>query len=216
MHSPGPRWDPKQSSLHQVLISIQGLILGVKHPYYLEPGHGGWEDTIKNDKFQVSTHTFNGHSVHHEAGLPQNVILSEDEMRVGTVKFAMIQPLGWALDNKHPLDLPKNSLESFREIIQAHFCENRTSVLAEVRDWSSDLATGRNRKEALQCRRPGQGGKKTLKIDELKDSLPKLEELLSKVTMPQHDEKTGELIRSSGMEMSPTKRRKMQDDASNN
>ena len=36
----GPKWNPKHSSLYQLLISIQGLILGVEHPYYLEPGHG--------------------------------------------------------------------------------------------------------------------------------------------------------------------------------
>ncbi len=36
----GPKWDPKQSSLYQVLVSIQSLILGVEHPYYLEPSYG--------------------------------------------------------------------------------------------------------------------------------------------------------------------------------
>ena len=38
----GPKWNPLHSSLLQVLVSIQGLILGVEHPYFLEPGHGGW------------------------------------------------------------------------------------------------------------------------------------------------------------------------------
>jgi hypothetical protein len=28
-----------------VLLSIQGLILGVPHPYFNEPGFGGWEGT---------------------------------------------------------------------------------------------------------------------------------------------------------------------------
>jgi len=32
----GPRWDPKNSSILQVLVSIQGLVL-VKEPYYSEP-----------------------------------------------------------------------------------------------------------------------------------------------------------------------------------
>ena len=37
----GPKWDPTTSSILQILVSIQGLILGVEHPYYLEPGYGG-------------------------------------------------------------------------------------------------------------------------------------------------------------------------------
>ena len=36
----GPGWDPSKSSLYQVLISIQGLLLGCEHPWFLEPGHG--------------------------------------------------------------------------------------------------------------------------------------------------------------------------------
>ncbi|KAL7545527.1 hypothetical protein ACHAWF_008889 [Thalassiosira exigua] len=39
----GPKWDPGQSSILQILVSIQGLIMGVEHPYYMEPGYGGWE-----------------------------------------------------------------------------------------------------------------------------------------------------------------------------
>eukprot|EP00660_Eupelagonema_oceanica_P010793 gene10793-2226_t len=35
----GPGWDPKQSTLLQVLLSIQSMIL-VKDPFYNEPG---WE-----------------------------------------------------------------------------------------------------------------------------------------------------------------------------
>ena len=38
----GPRWTPG-GSLHQVLVSIQGMILGVSHPIYNEPGLGGFE-----------------------------------------------------------------------------------------------------------------------------------------------------------------------------
>jgi hypothetical protein len=44
----GPKWNPLHSSLLQVLMSIQGLILGFEHPYYLEPGHGGWEGDVKS------------------------------------------------------------------------------------------------------------------------------------------------------------------------
>jgi len=34
----GPAWDPQRSTLLQVLVSLQGLVL-VEEPYYNEPGH---------------------------------------------------------------------------------------------------------------------------------------------------------------------------------
>jgi hypothetical protein len=33
------KWDPKQSNLLQVVLSIQGLVLGTPDPYYLEAGY---------------------------------------------------------------------------------------------------------------------------------------------------------------------------------
>jgi len=33
------RWKPNHSSVLQVVVSIQGLVLGVKEPYYLEAGY---------------------------------------------------------------------------------------------------------------------------------------------------------------------------------
>lgn len=32
-------WNPKKSNILQLIISIQGLILGVREPYYLEAGY---------------------------------------------------------------------------------------------------------------------------------------------------------------------------------
>jgi len=33
----GPGWDPTKSNIYQLLSSIQLMILGAKHPYYMEP-----------------------------------------------------------------------------------------------------------------------------------------------------------------------------------
>jgi ubiquitin-conjugating enzyme E2 O len=41
----GPGWIPKESTLLQVLISIQSLILGTSNPYFNEPGWEGSEGT---------------------------------------------------------------------------------------------------------------------------------------------------------------------------
>jgi len=40
----GPGWDPKRSSILQVILSIQNLIM-VEHPHAMEPGFGGWGET---------------------------------------------------------------------------------------------------------------------------------------------------------------------------
>ncbi|KAL7542465.1 hypothetical protein ACHAXR_011803 [Thalassiosira sp. AJA248-18] len=195
----GPKWNPKHSSLYQVLISIQGLILGVEHPYYLEPGHGGWEGKVKEGDFQLTGRTLSGHEVKQEVGVPLQVILYEDVLRVGTVRYAMSQPLRWSMTEGGRGDSTtsmmsgniKNGMEAFGDIIQAHFYENKTAILAEVRNWMSDSALGRSRSKALSSSISRRGvagggvGGGALQIDALKDLLPKLEELLSKAVMPQ-------------------------------
>jgi ubiquitin-protein ligase len=45
----GPGWDPSSSNVYQVLSSILWMILAAPHPYYLEPGFGGWEGTAPTD-----------------------------------------------------------------------------------------------------------------------------------------------------------------------
>lgn len=41
----GPGWNPQTSNVYQVLSTILWMILGAAHPYYMEPGYGGWEGT---------------------------------------------------------------------------------------------------------------------------------------------------------------------------
>lgn len=187
----GPKWDPKHSSLYQLLISIQGLLLGVEHPYYLEPGHGGWEGKVKEGDFRYEGRTLAGKRVNYEVGVPNRVVLYEDVLRVGTVKCAMIQPLRAALNTSSGAGISEDAGATFGDIIQAHFCENKTAILAEVRGWMDDLALGRKRDMETT---PGRGndkqakkGKGTLQIDALKVFLPKLEELLGRASIPHID-----------------------------
>jgi len=180
----GPQWNPKHSSLHQLLLSIQGLILGVEHPYYLEPGHGGWEGRVKEGDFQVSETAQGEKAAQKKKRVPLRVILYEDALRVGSVKFSMIQMLEWSLESTKNSN---NTLEAFGLIIQAHFHENSHCVRAEVESWISEQALERKYKEALQ---KDTKGTDTLVIDELHGLLPKLEGLLSKVTMTQYIDST--------------------------
>ena len=181
-----------------------------EHPYYLEPGHGGWEGTVKEGDFQHTGHTLSGASVTQEIGVPIEVILYEDVLRVGTVKHAIVHPIKLSLEKSTLMTSSNDGLEAFSDIILAHFYENRTSVLEEVRSWSDDDALGRNRSQAHafgQRRNKalghglsgggGGGGKGTvLQIDELKPLLPKLEKLLAKISMPQSSSSTSSVDES--------------------
>ena len=89
----GPKWKPNVSTLNQVLISIQGLVLGAEHPYYLEPGHGGWEGRVKEGSFQRTGHTLRGGAVQEDL-IPMHVAVYENRVRVATLRFAMLDMLG--------------------------------------------------------------------------------------------------------------------------
>uniref|UniRef100_A0A7S3KY03 UBC core domain-containing protein n=1 Tax=Amphora coffeiformis TaxID=265554 RepID=A0A7S3KY03_9STRA len=106
----GPKWNPLHSTILQVLVSIQGLILGVEHPYYLEPGFGGWEESIVN---------------HKGAHVPPHVKSSDAKIREGTVKYAMLETC----------KATPRYLHAFQDVITAHFTHHKESILKEVRGW---------------------------------------------------------------------------------
>jgi ubiquitin-protein ligase len=115
----GPKWN-QNSTLLQVLVSIQGLILGVEHPYYLEPGHGGWEGQIKN-----------GHGGNH----PPHVKRHEDRIRVGTLKFALLDTLKGG----------SRFLKPFRDVIDAHFYHHRDAIIQVTHDWKTSMGSVQTR-----------------------------------------------------------------------
>jgi len=67
------RWNPKESSLAQVLISIQAQILDTAEPYYTEGGgHGGMEHTTAGKKGSARYN---------------------NTLRLSTLRHAIIEPL---------------------------------------------------------------------------------------------------------------------------
>lgn len=136
----GPKWDPKNSSLYQVLVSIQSLMLGVEHPYFLEPGHGGWEAKIKEGDFASVGHTLQGDEIREEIKLGPEVWLYEDTIRLGSIRFAMIEPLLLAakVGNSRLKPSIKN-LEPFEDVIKAHFFHNGNATLAAVVEWLNTI-----------------------------------------------------------------------------
>ena len=90
---PGPKWSPSHSNLYQVLVSIQGLILGAEQPWFLEPGHGGWEGDVKEGEYVKEGHTLTGEVVRAEVGVPPHIQQYNNVLKTGTVKFAMLETL---------------------------------------------------------------------------------------------------------------------------
>lgn len=133
----GPKWNPKISTLHQVLVSIQSLVLGVEHPYYLEPGHGGWEDTVKEGDFASVGKTLAGETVKEDLTLPPRVWEYEDKIRVATCKFAMLEPLEMIEGGGKKVKPALVHLSAFAEVIAAHFFCNQAEVLDVVKGWAN-------------------------------------------------------------------------------
>merc|ERR1712146_735897 len=46
----GPGWQAGKSNVYTALSAILFGILGAEHPYYMEPGYGGWEGTAPTTK----------------------------------------------------------------------------------------------------------------------------------------------------------------------
>jgi len=71
----GPGWEAGTSNVYQVLSTILWCILGAEHPYYMEPGFGGWEGTAPTE----------GHT--------EEVIEYDEEVYFGTAKWAILEML---------------------------------------------------------------------------------------------------------------------------
>ena len=122
----GPKWNPLHSTILQVLVSIQGLIFGVEHPYYLEPGFGGWEEPS-------STTNKKGVPV------PPHVKSSNAKIREGTVKYAMLETCR----------VTPRYLRPFSDVISAHFAHHKEAIVREVRDWGKSDRSKRSLQQAI-------------------------------------------------------------------
>ena len=121
----------------QILVSIQGLILGVEHPFYMEPGYGGWEAShngaaakMKHGGGGAATTGPGGTSGsgggkgvgQNQSRVPTNVRRYEDTIRAGTMKYAIAEYCR-DLNASSATTTPTrpNYLSAFEDIIRAHF-----------------------------------------------------------------------------------------------
>ena len=104
----GPSWDPKSSTLLQVLISIQALIL-VPDPYFNEPGYEN--------------------SMGSAAGKKQSEAYNKNIQRM-TVQHAILGQLKACLGTA-----ATDSTIVFRNVMMTHFAIKKRAIVEQLTDW---------------------------------------------------------------------------------
>lgn len=110
----GPGWDPTSSNVYQVLSSILWMILGAKHPYYMEPGYGGWEGDAPDYDTDPAKDEVRGY---------------EEDIRYHTAELCILAPLN-------------APTPGFERVVTSHLLNKRRIILTCLRRWaSSDSAS---------------------------------------------------------------------------
>jgi ubiquitin-protein ligase len=119
----GPGWIRGKSNLLQVLLSIQGLILGTDEPFYNEPGYENYKG---RPKYQRESNSYN------------------KEIRRQTLRWAILHPLSQIVVQEENADARKQFLEKLKAQQRQQQEENSRMVAPgdeeEGDDSSSDLA----------------------------------------------------------------------------
>ena len=110
----GPGWDPNRSSLYQVLSTIQLMILGAEHPYFMEPGHGGWEGTAP-----LLDHCPDR----------KRVIQYDEEVKFHNAALCILAPL-------------KSPPKYFEKLVLSHFKSKRRIIAAALEGWRMKGTSG--------------------------------------------------------------------------
>jgi baculoviral IAP repeat-containing protein 6 len=100
------QWNPRKSTLLQLLVSLQSLVL-VPRPYFNEPGTGTPGISLEYS-----------HLVDSSASLQYNKMVRRETLRVAMIKM---------LNNRSHI---------FHNVIQAHFKHKKTELLQQIKEWS--------------------------------------------------------------------------------
>lgn len=107
----GPGWESGSSNVYQVLSTILYMILGAKHPYYMEPDYGGWEGTAPTEPLALQQDPDR-----------EQVLEYDREVQLFTAKLCVLAPL---------LTPPTG----FEGLTHTHLFEKRKLILATLRRW---------------------------------------------------------------------------------
>eukprot|EP00536_Pseudo-nitzschia_multiseries_P019498 jgi/Psemu1/61034/gm1.61034_g len=140
----GPSWTPNESTLLQVLVSLQSLILGVTNPFFNEPGYESNEGTIFGD---LQSKAYNKNIRRHTLGvaiLPflQNQLDENASVNSGG-KTCTVGP-----DSKSTPASPKEKRKiskgssnqqcyfaEFKEVVEEHFRLKKQVIRKQLNQW---------------------------------------------------------------------------------
>ena len=109
----------------------------MKHPYFLEPGYGGWEE--------------NGNNLQNIKVSPK-IKSYENKIRLGTIQFAATTYIGdlnkWTSSGTMPPSL--KYLSAFTDILRAHFWHRKDYILANMKKLVANVASENNIQKALE------------------------------------------------------------------
>ncbi|CAB9512022.1 (E3-independent) E2 ubiquitin-conjugating enzyme UBE2O [Seminavis robusta] len=137
----GPGWQKGESTLLQVLVSLQSLILGTSEPYFNEPGFQSSQGTARgkteSDKYnkKIRRYTFE------VAILPflKNQLQSANKHNTTTTAKRKDPPGTGATNNKDAIYFPE-----FAEVIEQHFRLKKQAIQKQLWGWLQEDATLQN------------------------------------------------------------------------
>mmetsp|Transcript_19286 Transcript_19286/g.53797 ORF Transcript_19286/g.53797 Transcript_19286/m.53797 type:complete len:720 (+) Transcript_19286:180-2339(+) len=146
----GPSWTPKESTLLQVLVSLQSLILGVANPYFNEPGFERTEGSPYGD---VQSKAYNNKIRRHTLRVAILPFLQNQLGRNGTANSGSndcIVGLGCkdSLASRNQKRKNSNDASSrcfyfpeFKEVIEEHFRLKNQVIRKQLKQWLREDST---------------------------------------------------------------------------
>jgi len=126
----GPSWDPKESSLLQVVVSIQAMILGESNPYGNEPGYASQLNTASGKAASDLYNRSQRYNTVKYSMLPavQAVVAKQQKSSSGSARGKL---------GAGALGAPKG----FDEALQWHFKLKSTEIKRQLHQWKQENAS---------------------------------------------------------------------------
>jgi baculoviral IAP repeat-containing protein 6 len=123
----GPSWDPKESSLLQVVVSIQAMILGESNPYVNEPGYESQLNTASGKAASDSYNRIQRYNTVKYSMLPavQAVVAVQPKTSSGAAKGTL---------GAGALGAPKG----FHKALKLHFKLKSSEIKGQLHQWKEE------------------------------------------------------------------------------
>lgn len=115
----GPGWESGESTLLQVLVSLQALILGSDKPYFNEPGYESGQGTKRGEA----------------AATRYNERLRRETLRVALLPYLELYA-GEETHRKRAATV--NCFDEFETVLRKHFQLKKQDIQKQIQQWSKD------------------------------------------------------------------------------